>query len=103
MPGPRQDRQRHPSAERGGAAFLLGGQTLTDSPGSQRLGTGRDMHGLAEVGEDLLRVGAVAMQLGEEVERLRDAPGQQLLEQVENPAAVGETQHRPHMLCPDAA
>ena len=54
------------------------------------------VHCLGEVGQHLRRLGAVAVQSVERLDRRLRVAAEDLLEQVEDAAAVGETQHVAH-------
>jgi hypothetical protein len=61
------------------------------------------VHGLGEVGQDLAGLGPVAMQAGQQFQRRAGRAAHQLLEQVEDAAAVGEPKHGPNAVGADAA
>ncbi len=61
------------------------------------------MHGLGQVGEHLPRLGTVAMQPRELLQRFAGSAAKQLLEQIEDAPAIGQAQHGAHLGGVDAA
>ena len=54
------------------------------------------MHGLGEIGDDLRRLGAVAIERGKKLQRVAGIAAKHRLQQIEDAAAVGETEQPAH-------